>query len=186
MILFLTSNNTWQGIIGLDWPQFEPTKLTIGMKTYQWYVAKSTEYLFQEGIESSEECWENHIKTFNCPTKCVLLSFAPQLPQCNSSPDIRCFFKEVYRGETHNICNRKKRGLTFNGELHKIEKFEENDITRFTIHIQTMTKDIREEVDLITTSGLIGSIGGFSFSGYALYLLDKCVSIFMTKLPQSD
>ena len=90
------------------------------------------------------------------------------------------------RGETHNICNRKKRGLTFNGELHKIEKIEENDITRFTIHIQTMTKDIREEVDLITTSGLIGSIGGFSFSGYALYLLDKCVSIFMTKLPQSD
>ena len=83
--------------------------------------------------------------------------------------------------------------MTFNGELHKIEIFEEKDIARFTIHIQTMTKDIREEVDVITTSGLIGSIGGslgmffgFSFSGYALYLLDKCVSIFMTKLPQSD
>ena len=83
--------------------------------------------------------------------------------------------------------------MTFNGELHKIEKFEENNITRFTIYIQTMTKEIREEVDVITMSGLIGSVGGslgmffgFSFSGYALYLLDKCVSIIMTKWPQSD
>ena len=33
MILFLTSNNTWQGIVGSDWPHFEPTKLTIGIKT---------------------------------------------------------------------------------------------------------------------------------------------------------
>ena len=60
-----------------------------------------------------------------------------------------------------------------------MEKFEENDIT--------------EEMDVITTSGLIGSVGGslgmffgFSFSGYASYLLDKCVSIIMTKWPQSD
>ena len=64
-----------------------------------------------------------------------------------------------------------------------MEKFEENDITRLTIYIQTMTKEIREEVDVMTTSGLIGSVGGslgmffgFSFSGYALCLLDKCFS----------
>ena len=51
----------------------------------------------------------------------------------------------------------------------------------------------QREVDVITTSELIGSVGGslgiffgFSFSGYALYLHEKCVSIFMTKLPQSD
>ena len=74
-----------------------------------------------------------------------------------------------------------------------MEKFEENDITRLTIYIQTMTKEIREEVDVMTTSGLIGSVGGslgmffgFSFPGYALYLLGKCVSIIMTKWPQFD
>ena len=60
-----------------------------------------------------------------------------------------------------------------------MEKFEENDIT--------------EEMDVLTTSGLIGSVGGslgmffgFSFPGYALYLLGKCVSIIMTKWPQFD
>ena len=190
IILFLTSNNTWQGIIGSDWPHFEPTKLTIGINTYYWYVAKSTEYQFQKGIENSEDCWEEQIKYFNCPTKCIFLSLAPQLPQCNTSQDIRCFFKEAYRGNAHTICNQKKRGLTYNGELHKIERFEESsdETSRFTIYFQTMTKEIREEVDVITLSALIGSVGGslgmffgFSFSAYALYLLDRCTSVIMAK-----
>ena len=54
----MTSGNTWQGIVTNDWPQFTPSKVELDRPSwgdFYIYNIKPTEYLFDQGIDSSEE-----------------------------------------------------------------------------------------------------------------------------------
>ena len=77
----------------------------------------------------------------------------------------------------------KNRALTYNGDLTKWDKYEQDNATYLNIDISNSTVEIREEVYFITIEGLIGSLGGslgmffgFSIFAYILYLVDKCIA----------
>ena len=170
------------------WPQFEPSVIKIESGSNFFYNIRPIEYVFQGGVNNSESCWKKHIEEMSCPIKCALVSNAG-LPICQSTDDIACIYKHSRELNLWTMCSMKNRALTYNGDLTKWDKYEQDNATYLNIDISNSTVEIREEVYFITIEGLIGSLGGslgmffgFSIFGYILYLVDK----FFAKLVQSD
>ena len=185
-IIYLTSNNTWQGIVTSDWPQFPPSKLELDMgKTYKGQL-KPTEYRFEQGVENSEECWKKYFMRLNCTFKCTFVSVT-DLPMCKTSQDVRCIIENLDNlGGTKpwNVCNRRKKALTYHGQLIEKAKYSSSNATFTDLDILSFTKEVKEEIDVITLSDLIGSLGGslgmffgFSISSYTLYLIDFIIKV---------
>mgnify|MGYP002044766757 CR=1 FL=1 len=123
----------------------------------------------------------------NC-TLCQFVSVA-NLPMCNTSQEFECIFNETIKQNLWTKCNEKKKFLSFFGDLTKKRQYHQGNDTLFDFDIWSMTKEIKEEIDIITLSDLIGSIGGslgmffgFSISASAFYLMEKC--IMKVKSPQ--
>ena len=186
-IIYLTSNNTYQNIATGDWPNFVPSEAKIDVQASYDIDLKPTEYLFNQGIESSEKCWMNEIADSTCQSKCRFTSFAPLLPMCKTLEDLLCILDFAYTNNVYSRCNRKKRGLTFIGQMDRDTRFKKSNMTRVGMGLWSMTKEIREEVDIITLPGLIGSVGGslgmffgFSIANYLLFWTDILIDRFAT------
>ena len=72
--------------------------------------------------------------------------------------------------------------MTFFGELIKQSEYIQDDDTLLEFEILSLSKEVKEEIDVITLSDLIGSVGGslgmffgFSISASAFYLMEKCI-----------
>ena len=130
------------------------------------------------GTENSYECMTESIQESVCPVKCSVGSLA-NLPKCNTSSEVDCIMTNTM--DYINKCSESKRGLTFNGDLEELETYSnESNETVVDIFLNAKKKEVREEVDIITTSGFIGSVGGslgmffgFSISAYAITILDS-------------
>ena len=182
---FLTSNNTWQGLTSGDWPQFTPTKVELDMNKGNgfMYVTKPVEYLFDQGVDSSEECWKRHLMKSNCTVKCVIATFT-DLPMCKTQEERKCFKDSAVKTmDLWTVCNLKKYALTYPGELTRLPpKLDNCNSTSIHFKIFSLRKMIKEEILVISFPDLIGSLGGslgmffgFSISTYVISLLDKLI-----------
>ena len=184
-IIYMTSNNTWQGIATSDFPTTTPSKVELELRSSNYYLAQTKEYLFDQGLDNSEDCWKTHIQNSNC-TLCQFASIA-NLPMCNTSQEVNCIWNEADKHNLLTVCNEKKKFLSFIGDLTKHSQYDPVNYTKLEFNILSMTKEIKEEIDVITLSDLIGSVGGslgmffgFSISASAFYLLEKCIKKFMS------
>ena len=147
-------------------------------------MAQTIEYLYDEGLENSEDCWKTHLKNSNC-TLCQPYSLA-NLPMCNTSQEVTCIWNASdKKNNLEEICNAKKKFLSFYGDLMKVNP---SSGTILDFFISSLTKEIKEEIDIITLSDLIGSVGGslgmffgFSMSASAFYFMEKCITKIMFK-----
>ena len=184
-IIYLTSYDSWHSIVSAEWPQYNPSVIKVHRNSRYFYPAKVTEYLYAKGNQNSKECMTESIKNSDCLVKCSVGSLA-NLPKCNTTDEVDCIW--LSNNEALTECNQRKRGLTFDGDLEKLENYVNgNDKTIVEIFVNAFTKKVHEEVDIITTSGFIGSVGGslgmffgFSISGYALNILDSITRRFNT------
>ena len=180
-IIYLTSNNTWQGIVNHIWPQYNPSILTINPKSSYYMIAKKTEYLFDEGVESSEDCWMKYIESFKCKNKCRYATFV-DLPLCNTSEEVQCMMEEGAKYIVYTICNKKRKGFTFTEELEEMKRYKDLNWTEIDVELWSMSKMVKEEVDVITLPELIGSVGGsmgmffgFTIAPFIWYWMNKCI-----------
>ena len=180
-IIYMTSNNTWQSMVNVNFGRSTPSKVELDLRSYNYYMAQTIEYLYDEGLENSEDCWKTHLKNSNC-TMCQYYSLA-NLPMCNTSQEVTCIRNVAFKYNLWRICNVEKNFLSFNGDLTKVSQYNPpgND-TRLDFFISALTKEIKEEIDIITLSDLIGSVGGslgmffgFSISASAFYFMEKCI-----------
>ena len=189
LMVYLTSRNSWQGVSSADWPQFSPSKVEIDFKelgyTYMDSV-KVTELYFAEGVDDSDQCWTDGINSGSCPTKCKYFNFAgnsSKLPICKTLKEVKCIYDQAYNLDLFSKCNRKKKILTFHGDLLRQKRYQDvQDEIHLMIGIWQMNKEIKEEIFIITTQDMIGSVGGslgmffgFSFSAFVLYLIEKII-----------
>ena len=130
IVVYLTSNNSWQGISSGDWPQYTPTKIELDCKEkgYAYMnTIKVSEQLFVEGVDDSNQCWAEEIKSGSCPVKCMFVNFAgnaSKLPICQTIEEVTCMIDEATRQKSFTKCNQKKRILTFNGDLMRLKKYQ--------------------------------------------------------------
>ena len=181
-IVYLTSHNTWQGITTGSWPQKSPSKVELDFNSGNYYQVESSEHLFNKGVESSEDCWKSYIEKSNCPQKCRFASFV-DLPMCISNEEVDCIYDYADKLNLWTRCNLKSEFLTFEGELTKIAKYgNDNNLTFIYINLISLTKEVIEEIRIISFPNLLGSLGGslgmffgFSISAYVLFTIDKCI-----------
>ena len=79
--VYLTSNDSWYGIVNNNWPQYKPARVEIEPNSFNWFSIKAKELLSRNGTESTELCWKKHVPEFKCDFKCHYQSFAIHLPQ---------------------------------------------------------------------------------------------------------
>ena len=147
---------------------------------------KVTELYFKEGVDDSDQCWTDGINSGSCPTKCKYFNFAgnsSKLPICKTLEEVKCIYDQAYNLDLFSKCNRKKKILTFHGDLLRQKRYQDvQDEIHLMIGIWQMNKEIKEEIFIITTQDMIGSVGGslgmffgFSFSAFVLYLIEKII-----------
>ena len=135
-------------------------------------LTRNTELLFQDGVESTENCfWQEILKT-NCSFKCCV--YFNDLPKCRTVEEWKCI-KSQWNSNVWTDCVLKKRGLKFRQKDSNFQIYTEGDTNLIRIELWSMQKEIEEEVDVITFSGLIGSLGGslglfFGFSIFATFI----------------
>ena len=189
VLFYFTSKDTWQGVLMDIWTQFKPGKVSVDSDfPFVWFVARVKEFLKEKGVVNSEQCWLEQFKTLDCTLECQLVTYTSSLPMCNTTKQYLCILAEIGR-----MCHKKKSGFYIEGESMENEYISGDyghDWRILVFSFAEMSKQIEEEVDVITMPGLIGSVGGslgmffgFSISAYVFCLIDKCIKM---KWPSAD
>ena len=182
-VLYLTSPNATLNIATDIWPQYIPGKVKIPVKTKKKVMIvkydRVIEYTFKTGVQDSSECMANIIKEFGCKNQCCHISGC-SLPICNSSEGFQCIL-----GKSKYVlkCLLQKHQLAYLPQLHEYPLYDHTFFVAngaFIVGAASGTKEIIEEIDVITLSGLIGSVGGslgmffgFSFTSYLSFVIEK-------------
>ena len=177
--VYLTSNETYLRVSTNIWPQYKPTTFDLDLaKSYFHMVQlRHMEHIFRNINQNPNDCWRTEIEKSNCSVKCQHASVT-DLPMCQTFEELRCLFEEAYSKNWYIKCNVVKMDLTFDPEITPLEE----ETTTMQLQMLSMTKQVIEEVKVLSTFELIGSIGGslgmffgFSISGYFLCFFDKFV-----------
>ena len=191
-VLYLTSPHATLNIATDIWPQYMPGKVKIPVKTNKKVMIvkydRVIEYTFKTGVKNSSECMANVIKEFECKNKeyecknqCCHISGC-SLPICNTTEGFHCV---MAKNKCWLKCLLQKHSVGYIPKLHKYPVYD-NSIAVPGVFVvgtaSTGTKEIVEEIDVITLSGLIGSVGGslgmffgFSFTSYLSFVIEKIV-----------
>ena len=176
MTMFLTSNSTWHGVVTETWPQFRPTEINVDLTdptTLNYIIlTRNTELLFQNGVESTEDCFWQDILATDCPFKCSV--YFNDLPKCRTVKEWNCVRRQM-NSDVWTRCMLKKHGLKFRQKDSQLQTYKEGNSSLVRIELWSMQKEIEEEVNVITFPGLIGSLGGslglfFGFSMFASFI----------------
>ena len=189
--LLLSSPRGWYGIIIDDWPYFDPAILTIPIEKLhtQKLTTKisQTDYQYMTGTENFEECLAELIARHStCMTKCYpfLFNFLPNFTLCNSEEYPCMYTMLVSRWKYRYECLNDKKKIQYKTSARAGTKLKTNE-TEFVLmmYFNKATKDIKEEVFVVTTGSLIGSVGGslglflgFSFFTYLSGIIGKVFS----------
>ena len=150
---------------------------------------RTVDYTFKTGVENSSECVTKIIQELRCQNKCFYIS-GSSLPICNSTTDfLGCFWAHYTQWQE---CLLQKHAVAYVPQKDE-EPIYGNNVTQLQISSEaSKTKQIMEEIDVITLSGLIGSIGGslgmffgFSITSYISFVIEKLTKKGFKKCSQN-
>ena len=175
--IYLTSNDTWHGVTRNTWRRFNPTLKQLEMGRQHILSIKMVEKLYKEGTENSSSCFTNLLRsTTNCSVMCDFLSYN-DLPPCNTSEEQEC----MYQNWNWKHCCLKHKKIVLFYPTYRTARHISSNHTRVKIFYDAWETETMEEIDVISLPSLIGSIGGslgmffgFSITGYALILIERC------------
>ena len=171
--VFLTSKTSWHGIVAETWPQFRPTEINLDLSNREYLkyvlISRTTQMIRQRGVSSTEDCfWAEVLKT-KCPKKCIV--YFEEKPKCETIEEWQCI-KSQWSDEVWTNCLYKKRALKFRAKESDVQHYDTTSQSKEVwIEMYSMSEDFEEEVDVITLSGLIGSLGGSLglFFGFSMF-----------------
>ena len=180
--VFLTSPTATLNIATDIWPQYLPGKVKVSFNAQKLTIIKydrAIEYTFKNGVENSATCIESIIEASEC-NKCLYFS-GSSLPICNSTKDFQCIWPYYKYWQK---CLLQLHPVAYVPQLNEVPIFDPNISASgvFIISAASETKQIIEEIEVITLAGLIGSIGGslgmffgFSITSYLALAIEKLV-----------
>ena len=176
--VYLTSNAAILNIATDIWPQYLTGRVTISFQNRVTTVIKSRaiEYKFKTGVNNSKECVTKIIEESECKNKCFYIN-GTSLPICNSASDFDCIWSHYNQWQK---CLLQKHAVAFVPHIDEVSIYDTDISDAFEISASSKTKQIMEEVDVITFAGLIGSVGGslgmffgFSFTSYLSIVIER-------------
>ena len=184
--LFFTSNETWANIPDQLWPQVPPSTkwLTFGGHYTEFY-ANMVEHHFNEGQDTVTACLTKIANQTSCPVKCHILS-SYDLPACKTIKDFQCIVDEITT-PVESKCYSVKKFLNYKIIREDARRFQSQrkKSIEFYVGMWSMNKELKEEIEVLSTADFIGSIGGslgmffgFSIITTCTYLLKKIFDKF--------
>ena len=172
LMMTFTSNDSWHGIFTDDWPQLKPTRVYIDLSIpYTELKMIPILHRFQKGCDSGFDCLNELATTFNCSNVCSYITFG-SLPLCNKASEFWCNFHQMYSTDKLPIinCLSPREALTFDTYSLSPQFYAATNTTKVSIALLYSIMEIREELDVITTTELIGNFGGSMgmFFGFTL------------------
>ena len=173
-VMYFTSPDATLNIATEVWPQYLPGTVKFPSNSSRYSVInydRTIQYNFKTGVRNSSECIAKVSEESQC--KCYYTS---SLPVCE---DFECLWR---RNKVWQKCLLQKHPVAYLPKLIEHTAYDNNVSTAgvFTIVSTTDIKQIIDEIDIITLSGLIGSIGGslgmffgFSLTPYLSFLIEK-------------
>ena len=185
--ILLSSPHGWHGIVLEDWPYFDPTIswIPIDKQAKSWTAKVSqTDYEYMAGTNNFEQCLLEQIaRNSICKTNCypLVFNFLPNYTLCNLG-EMPCMFNLLVNERKYRYeCLRAKKNIQYKANLNPTYNLNSNGSDfKFTFYFDKGTKDIKEEVLIVTTASFIGSVGGslglflgFSFFTYLSGIINK-------------
>ena len=173
--IFLSSNKTWANIADQMWPQvLTSSKYKSFGSTYSELMINLVEHYFKEGNDDIIGCLTDLAKKVDCPVKCHILS-SVHLPLCNTSTDLRCMLWNTPVAEEADCYMAKKFNSYQIGRTDStIFKKTSNLTLEFYMGMYSMMKQVKEEIEVISTPDLIGSVGGSLGMFFGLSITATC------------
>ena len=187
ILIILTSNISWIGLIDNVWPQFKPLKEKVDLfKEYTHLMIEAEEENFHSGHDNPGECLKNLFQNQNCSYTCNILSY-PGLPPCQSVQQFKCIFNGIWSNDAYYECYNLREATMYSLNSRVENPYHEDKTNLKTdvyIGVNIMQKVIKEEVSVLTLQDLIGSVGGslglfFGFSFYSVIF--ACLNRFFTQ-----
>ena len=189
LVMYLTSPDATLNLATDIWPQFLPGEIKLPFdatrkKTVISY--RNVEYTFKTGVENSKECVTEIIEKSKCKNNCFSIS-GSLLPICNSTKDYDCIWQYYPQWQK---CLLQKRAVAYVPKKNDILYYGKKS-SDIEVQFSTRTKGMQiiEEIDIITLSGLIGSIGGslgmffgFSITSYLSFVIERFVKKVFHKI----
>ena len=195
--VYLTSNTTWTGVISDYWVRFTPTVISLpfGSDPHD-IIINPTQHIFKDGIqEDARKCITRHADVFGkaCDMNCTYLSVLEDHPPCNLTQNFLCILAYAKQNpEVYDSCFVVKNAFTFEPEIEKYQIVSLQDdlnnskSVNFEVHLRTMRRVTKEEVEVLTTPDLIGLVGGslgmffgFAIAPYLQSIVDRVVNYIL-------
>ena len=185
--LYLTSVNALANIVTDNWPQYEAGKVYVPFPTtnisdhsakYNKIISfRAFEHIYKRGVLDPEQCVADNIFA-NC--KNCTLGYRKTLPICGAEGSV-CL---VANFNKYRYCLFQKHTFTYEPEISYGVIYDES-FRQDKIRVKSRLKEVLEEVEIMTLSSLIGSVGGslgmffgFSMSSYLTYIFGKFIDSF--------
>ena len=186
--LYLSSNDTWHGIPRQIWPRYQLSKVYLPFENdFNKLFWRTVHHSYLEGVDNTSECLNSRLqlqKEKNDTKYCDFFSHGLDLPICNSRQELKGM-QSIKDKQWFVDCFKLKQATTYKIEHFEPPNFNEPDDSFLLVNIAlgSMEQEINEEILIITSQSLIGSIGGslgmffgFSFSTVFIYFLNKALN----------
>ena len=140
-----------------------------------------------KNVDEFEKCIIEKLATdANCTTLCypIIYNFLPDYQPCNSSDDFACMYYFLLNPDWRYLryeCLKSKKSVQYKANFFQSSKIQTNGTGFvFVYYFDKGTKDVKEEVQIVTAGNFIGSVGGslglflgFSCFTYLSGFIDK-------------
>ena len=178
LLMYLTSPNATLNLAMSVWPQYAPAEVKLPLDTTKKtdIQYQTVQHTFKTGTENASQCVTDIIENSTC-NSCSSIS-GSSLPICNSTKDVQCILRYYPQWQK---CLLQKRTVAYVPQKNEILRYGKNTSAVIVqVFAFTNSKQIMEEIDVITLSGLIGSVGGslgmffgFSITSYLSLVIEK-------------
>ena len=179
--LYLTSNETWNGISTQTWPKFNPAKAYLSFDNDFYKVQfKSQKHTTRNGVENTSNCLANFKRSCQFFTDKV-----SNETLCVKMEDVYDYFHGFRNTKDYIHCFELQKATTYKMDTFRPQNYlvPNNSWVIFNLNLLSMDQAVSEEVQIITSQSLIGSIGGslgmfFGFSFLEIFntLLNKVLN----------
>ena len=185
LLIYLTSNQSWHGVVDDYWPLNDPSVFEVAKGKASLVYLKQTENDYKTGNADVNKCLTKAIETTNCTKKCfpVIYNFLNEtLHACESMDEVNCIVEKSHMKQ-YRQCYLTKRSTQYKIRTSDATASKKNGF-EFQLIMQSDLIKRNEEVYLTSLENYIGTVGGtlgmavgFSTFSYITFCLEKLFKV---------